>query len=139
MSFSTLLSYVFSAMVAWMPPKPTDTRRLLEMEHVAVAIVRATRDREHAPQDALWLASVGALEGSYRIGARGKLGEIGPWQLLPPPLGRAVPKSLEGQAREALARWKELGPCGFTGEGRGKTLDACPLAFHRVRRALAWA
>ena len=139
MSFSSLFAYVFAAMVAWMPPAQNDVARLKELERIAQAITRVTWKHEHATTEALWLASVGAFEGSYRVAARGRMGEVGVWQLMPPPLGRAVPKDLEGQAREALARWKELGPCGYTGEGRGKALDACPLAFHRVRRALAWA
>jgi hypothetical protein len=132
---SDLFSYIFVAMVTWMPPAQNDVRRLAELERIDAAIVSVARDVD----EALWLASVGAFEGSYRVRARGKLGEIGPWQLLPPPLGRAVPADLVGQAREALARWRELGPCGYTGEGRGKRLDQCPLARHRLERAIAWA
>ena len=66
------------------------------------------------------------------------------------------PKTSSGQAREALARWRLLGPCGYTGEptawglkkarrpGAGPEDDLeglaknCPLAFHRLMRAKAW-
>ena len=145
-----MMTYVLAFMFFYFPPR--DLRQGREEQQIAKAIVVASLDEN----DALWLASVASFEGSYRIGARGKLGEIGPWQLMPPPRARAVPRDLVGQAREALARWRLLGPCGYTGEptawglkkarrpGAGPEDDLeglaknCPLAFHRLMRAKAW-
>jgi hypothetical protein len=130
-----LYTYLLLAMMAWIPPQ--SAKHASEERAVAHAILQASPDT----LDRLLLASLGAFEGSYRIGARGKLGEIGPWQLRPPPVGRAVPRDLEGQAREALYRWKTLGPCGYTGEGaKGPShgMKGCPMAEHRFNRAVTW-
>ncbi len=137
----TLLVYVLFAMFTWMPFASSSVQRSLVREHeeiqIALAIVQVSLDEN----DALLLASLGFFEGSYRIHARGKLGEIGPWQLRPPPYGRSVPKDLVGQAREALYRWRVLGPCGYTGEsarGPSNGVKGCPLAEHRLKRAENW-
>jgi hypothetical protein len=134
-----MIHYILAFMLFYFPA--TDARLWKEEVLIARAISQVAIDEN----EALLLASIASFEGSFRVGARGKLGEIGPWQLMPPPRARAVPKDLAGQAREALYRWTLLGPCGFTGENAGrnpKTLaelsKVCPLAFHRRMRAEYW-
>jgi hypothetical protein len=134
-----MIHYILAFMLFYFPA--TSARVWNEEVKIAKAIVDVSMDEN----EALLLASIASFEGSFRVGARGKMGEIGPWQLMPPPRARAVPRDLAGQAREALARWRVLGPCGFTGENAGRnprTLTelskVCPLAFHRQMRAEAW-
>ncbi len=131
-----LLVYLMTAIYTWMPPH--SVRFEHEEVEIGSAIVIAS---DYDENDALLLASLAYYEGSYRIHALGKLGEIGPWQLRPPPAGRSVPSGLVAQAKEALYRWNLLGPCGYTGEGsKGPSngVKGCPLAEHRLKRATDW-
>jgi hypothetical protein len=102
-------------------------------KRVADAIVRATPDHE----DQVQLAAIGSFESGFYTQALGKLGEVGVWQLMPQK-GHPIPRSLVGQAREALRRWKEQGRCGYTGETNRRD-GTCPLADHRYLRAFLWS
>jgi hypothetical protein len=122
---AALVAYVLVAMMSWIPPHPS---QLAEYRQIAEAIVDATDD----PEDEIQLASIASYESRFSIRARGKLGEVGAFQLL----GRA-PRTVRGQAVEALRRWKQQGRCGYTGEA-SKAPD-CPLATRRYLRAFEWS
>lgn len=109
-----------SAMLSLMPLRQNDTHRLHEYVVIAVTVARACGDN-------VWCASVltavGHFESGYVIHARGRMGEVGPWQLM----GAAPDMRLIDQAREAWRRWNVQRPEGYTGEGK----CPCPLAEHR--------
>lgn len=88
---------------------------------IALAIVDATPD----PLEEATLVAIAWFESGLRVHAVGKLGEQGPWQLMPP-----APKTVHEQAKEALRRWKVQGAVGYTGE---RTCP-CPLAVNRRLR-----
>ena len=132
--FAALLAYVFTAMVFWCPPRQNSIAQLGAYVRIAAAMARAS---DGSFRRATLLASIGSYESGYRGDRLGKLGEVGVWQLLPPPLGAPVPKGLDAQAREALRRWDVQGPCGYTGES-ATPKSACPLARHRIERADNW-
>lgn len=122
-----LVTYVLAAMQTFFPTRS----RATEYRAVAEAIVQATPD----PEDEVQLAAIASLESGYATNARGRLGEIGAWQLMP---WRPVPRTLAGQAKEALWRWKAQGRCGYTGEA-GRKDGKCPLADNRYLRALLYS
>jgi hypothetical protein len=119
-----VVAWVFGLMIAAMPASWTDrmqanVARLREL--VVVAVVIAEESETDADRAAL--VAIGWYESGYVIRARGKLGEVGVWQLMPP-----APVRLRDQAREAIARLHRQGWTGYTGEG-GRC--PCPLAEHR--------
>ena len=130
-----LYEWILSAMLAWSPPNPCNVAQLRGYVAIASAIDSATDD----PDEAALLASIAYYETGRTFNAspqlKGKAGERGPWQLMP---WSPVPKTLDGQAKEALSRWKLQGPCGYTGEARNAK-SVCPLAHHRMDRAASWA
>jgi hypothetical protein len=123
-----LVAWIFAAMVVWCPPSPVNVAQLGTYVRVAVAIARAS----DGVDDASLLASIGSFESQYHPKARGKLGELGVWQLMPP-----APADIDAQAVEALRRWKRQGGCGYTGEAANPK-STCPLARHREDRAKQW-
>ncbi len=131
--FATILIYVFVAMCAFVPPRQNNVPQLGAYVRIATAIARAT----NSPFMGTLLASIGSFESGFRPQAVGKLGEVGVWQLLGPPLGAPVPKGLDAQAKEALRRIEAQGMCGYTGEAANPRSE-CPLAQHRLDRAKQW-
>ena len=134
-----MFTWIFLAMVTWLPPSSRNVRQLTEYVMVADAIVHASDD----PLDTILLASITSFESRFAIHAVGKLHEQGPWQLMPTaskPNG-GIPLTLRGQAKEALRRWREQGPCSYTGEAKRwhQPIIECPLALHRLERANTWA
>lgn len=128
-----LLAWVFAAMVAFVPPRQNNAAQLGAYVRIATAITRAT----DSPFMAVLLASIGSFESGFRPQAVGKMGEVGIWQLMGPPLGAPVPKGLDAQAREAIRRVETQGMCGFTGEAANPR-SKCPLAQHRIDQAREW-
>jgi hypothetical protein len=137
---SSLALYVLANMMAWFihPELVSETRRAA-LRELAVAIADASemvQTKECASDAACtarWLTNESHLESYWDKLARGKDGEIGAFQLMPPPKGAPVPAGLEQQAEEAVRRWNRQGPNGFTGEGVAcaKEFGICPLALNR--------
>ena len=136
---STLATYVFVAMQAWFMSWPAvSPHRKAEIQEVAVATASAaetiqlkdwsTKKTLTIVDTAMWLTGVGMYESGWREDAKGRAGEVGVWQLL-----GGAPKDLTAQAREAIRRWNEQGPNGYTGEGyvRRWEFGIAPLAMHR--------
>lgn len=123
-------AWTFSLMLVLLPPRQNDVHRL----HTYAAIAWVIAHEARTPDDAAVLAAIGFYESGYSPQAVGKMGEIGVWQLMGPPYAATPPKTLRGQAREALRRWHEQGPCGYAGEpvthcvkGRNRALLAAML------------
>lgn len=119
-------------MVALIPPRQNDVARLREMVILSIVIADASEDTplpgKTAKETAAQFTAIPYYESGFAIHAVGKLGEVGPFQLMPP----NVPKTLRAQAKEAIRRWRVQGPCGYTGEANAKH---CPLAEHRIAKA----
>jgi len=140
----TFIRWIAWAMLS-MFPCSSPSRIAGEYRVVATAISRATP----SPSDAADLASVASYESGYDVRAVGRKGEVGAWQLMPPVAcesvrrdGANAQRAVDCQAREALRRWKEQAPCGYTGE-MGRTWASaeatdCPMARRRMNRATAW-
>jgi GNAT superfamily N-acetyltransferase len=135
-----LIAYVFANMLAWfIHPEHLSEWRRANLREIAVAIadaslvVQTTECDGDAACTAAWLTNESHLESNWDKNALGRSGEIGAFQLMPPPRGRAVPKTLEGQAEEAVRRWNLQGPNGFTGERWpcAREFGICPLALNR--------
>ena len=111
---------ILSAMLMLRPIAQNDKWRGHEYASIAKVIERTCGQDSWC--DAV-LISVGHHESGYKIRARGKLGEVGPWQLL----GANPAMRLTDQAKEAWRRWTVQGAEGYTGEGK----CPCPLAVNR--------
>jgi hypothetical protein len=86
-------SYVLTAMLSWVSPRPANVPRLYELSEVAWAIAKT----DASPSEALQLAAIAFHESGFKIHALGKSGERGPWQIMPPG---------EPTAHEALRRMR---------------------------------
>jgi hypothetical protein len=128
---AALVAYVLKAMCFWCPPAH---HQMHEYTEVAKAIVEATPN----PEDEIQLASIGSFESGYATHAWSKdgLGCYGVWQICPFPR-LPIPRTLTGQAREALRRWN-IGRCFYTGEANRRD-GRCPLADERYFRALDYS
>lgn len=116
---STLAVWVLSLILFLQPL----AWRYREQARIAEAIAAASEDEE----DATALVAIGYWESGFSTKARGRAGELGVWQLMPP-----APAELHAQAREALRRLHVQGWRGFTGEAGGRCpWTGCPLAQHR--------
>ena len=131
-------------MVMLLPPRQNDVPRLQDLVIIAIVTADASQatplPHRTAKQTAATLTSIDFFESGFSPHAVGKLGEVGPWQLLGPgpacPNCPPVPKHLRGQVGEAIRRWRVQGPCGYTGE---KLLELagkpCPKAQRRIAKA----
>jgi hypothetical protein len=137
---TNLALYVFANMMCWfMHPERVSEARKAALRELATAIADASevvQTREcggDAACTARWLTNESHLESYWDKLARGKDGEIGAFQLMPPPRGAPVPAGLEAQAEEAVRRWNFQGPNIFTGEGSrcAREFGICPLALNR--------
>jgi hypothetical protein len=137
---NALALYVFANMMNWFVfPDRVSERRKTELKEIAVAIadasevVQTTECNGDVVCTAGWATNESHLESGWDKNARGRDGEIGAFQLMPPPKGGPVPIGLEAQAIEAIRRWNLQGPNGFTGEGVAcaKEFGICPLALNR--------
>jgi hypothetical protein len=124
-----LVTYVLAAMQTFFPTRS----RTAEYRAVAEAIVTGAPDPTGI--DEVQLASIGSFESGYATHAWSKdgLGCYGVWQICPFPR-LPIPRTLTGQAREALRRWN-IGRCFYTGEANRRD-GRCPLADERYFRAL---
>jgi hypothetical protein len=113
-----MFAWVLTLILLLASPRQNDVARL----HELAAIAKVTADASASREDAGLLVAIGYFESGFVIRARGRMGELGPWQLMPP-----APAKLREQAKEALRRWKVLGPCGYAGE----RAPDCPLGYHR--------
>lgn len=121
-----LAVWVLRLMLFLLPPVQNNVPRL--REYVIVAIVTADAAQatplpgRSSYETAATLTEIALLESGFVIRARGRDGEVGPWQLMPP-----APARLREQAAEAIRRWRVQGAQGYTGERR----CPCPLAVNR--------
>jgi hypothetical protein len=127
---STLTAWVLSAILScFVHPDAISPPRSAEIQKIAEAIADASfssplPDRGTVETAAL-LVGIAKLESGFRMAARGALGEVGVFQLMPP-----APSGLEAQAREAIRRWRVQGPSGYCGEPRS-WFGPGPLARNR--------
>ena len=110
-----LLSF---ALLAW-PPSPRDRHRLHEMSAIA-AMVAST---DASPIEALTLMNVAAFESGFERTAKGRQGERGPFQIMPPAASYG--------AHEALSRLRKQGLMGYMG-CRRVTEECERMAEHRT-------
>lgn len=75
-----LATYALGLLLGWLHPDPRNIRRLEELEVVAeqIAETGAAQDEAHA------LAAIAVHESHAHLGATGRKGERGPWQVMPP-------------------------------------------------------
>lgn len=116
-----LVAYLVSfALTVW-PPRQNDVRHLREV--VAIAVDVASTDADLV--EATTLMNIAALESTFRVHARGKLGERGPFQVMPP---------RDPSAAGALSILRAQGLRGYCGCSR-----ACPhTILRRSLPAQAW-
>lgn len=127
-----VLAFVASSFVHWDRVSPG---RRAELERLSVTIADASEVRQlrgrSSVDTASWLVTTAKLETGFVKTRAGQAGELGYWQLMPPPRGAPVPASDEAQALEAIRRWNDQGPNGYTGETGHCEFGICPLALNR--------
>jgi hypothetical protein len=115
LSTAAMLLHILSCLLLWLHPDPRNTRRLAELELVALDIASTDASEEEAEV----LVSVCLHESRCHLRARGDGGHaLGPWQIHGP----------DPSAAEALRRLRwSWGACGdlslYAGCGR---CGACP-------------
>jgi len=119
---SAMTAYLVTFALSVWPPRPTDVHRLREI----VAIAADVASTDATPEEALTLINIAALESGFERTARGKLGERGAWQVMPPAVSYA--------ADEALRRVRVQGMQSFCG-----CVRPCPKTVaHRTDKAILW-
>jgi hypothetical protein len=93
--------HVLTCLLDWLHPRATNVRRLTELSVIARDVASTDASSEEAEE----LAAVCIHESGCVLGARGKDGSIGPWQVRPPAKSFGA-----GEALKRL-RWSE-GVCG---------------------------
>jgi len=107
-----------------------DVYRLREMSAIAWAITKTECD----PLECLELANIPFWESGYERTAKGKKGEVGAWQLMPPQ--PCDPRATTCQAREALRRLRVQGIEGYCGCSRWHPCS--DMVEHRIGAARDW-
>jgi hypothetical protein len=119
-----LWAYIFTFILHTYPPDPRDTHRLREMSAISWEIAHTDCN----PEECLKLANIPKWESGYERIAKGKHGELGAWQIMPPASNYG--------AKEALYRLRVQGIEGYCGCTKW---HPCPdMVKHRVGPAIAW-
>lgn len=85
-------------MLEWVHPSPRNIPRLQELSAIAASTCRT----DSSLPEAVKLTAISSYETGFKIRARGRMGEVGPWQLM----GVSPQMPLDDQAKEALRRMR---------------------------------
>lgn len=124
-----LVAYLLAAMTSWSPaPAPVVRASYVP---IAEAIARASKD----PELDVVLASIALWESGFRIHARGKAGEVGPWQIMPPAPINLIDQA--AKARQLVAHsYEKCGTLAFYASGRCDR--GTRAAARREETAMSW-
>jgi hypothetical protein len=128
-----MVLYLVAFVLAFWPKLAGEQARDMWLDAVEVA---ALEDSMNATaQEMLRLMNIAALESGFRRDAKGKQGELGPWQVMPP--------AMDYGAKEALRRMRSQGMLGYCGCRSANVMVNVPggqipcgeLVAHRIDRA----
>ena len=126
----TLTAYLIAFALSWWPNVAHHRYQDHELKIIAADIASSGA----TPLEGLILVNIAAMESNFDTHAKGRHGELGAFQIMPP--------AREYGAREALRRMREQGMAGYCGcvrPGKKATGNECPaIVAHRTDKAILY-